>query len=64
MLKVGAQYELRQRSYGIEAYSTLGSRNPQYFSLALQPLDSMFQAPELRSGEILVHLVDDIHRRV
>jgi hypothetical protein len=50
-VKAGAQYELRQRSFGIEAYSTLGSRNPQYFSLALQPLDSVFQAPNYDPGK-------------
>ena len=30
-VKVGAQYELRQRTFGIEAYSTLSSRNPAIF---------------------------------
>jgi len=50
-VKAGAQYELRQRSFGIEAYSTLGSRNPQYFSLALQPLDSVFQAQNYDPGK-------------
>ncbi len=50
-LKVGAQYELRQRTYGIEAYSTLGSRNPQYFSLVLQPLDSIFRTPNYDPGK-------------
>jgi hypothetical protein len=49
-VKAGAQYELRQRSFGIDAYSTLGSRNPQYFSLALLPLDSIFRAQNYDPG--------------
>ncbi len=44
-IKVGASGELKDRSFGIRAFSTIPGRDPRYFSLILLPVDQIF-APE------------------
>jgi hypothetical protein len=50
-LKLGAVVEMRDRSFDIQAYSTIPGRDPRYFSLLLLPLETIFSAENFEPGK-------------
>ncbi len=51
-IKIGATAELKDRSFGIQAFSTIPGRDPRYYSLLLLPVEEIFAARNFGAGKL------------
>ena len=49
-IKAGATVEMKNRAFGIKAYSALPGRDPQYYNLVLLPADQIFAGENFGAG--------------
>jgi TonB-dependent receptor len=50
-LKAGATVEMKDRSFGIRAFSALQGRDPRFYSLVLLPVDQIFDPENFGTGK-------------
>ena len=51
-LKTGASVEMKDRGFGIQAFSTIPGRDTRYYSLLLLPLDQIFASQNYEAGKL------------